>query len=396
MRARILIVAGSLTAWACSDAVAPESPGTFSAVAAGFEHTCGLTQDGEAYCWGRNSESELGAALTDPQYRVPQRVSTLLRFIQIDAGYFHSCGLATDGAAYCWGKNFVGALGVDTAADSDAPIPVDGGLRFKAIALGYLHTCGLTEAGVAYCWGDNTYKQLGRDTAATSARTPVAVAGGHTFSTLSAGSNFTCGIESDGAAYCWGWNVAGMLGSGDTALAIPIPVAVAGGLKFKAIAGGTLHACGVATNGELYCWGMSDWGVLGIGPSIGDHRTPERVVTDRRYTAVSLGATHSCALDLDGALACWGLNDTGQLAATTHGKCIVGSGPDYIPCTLAPIAAAPRHYFHTLTAGEQHTCAVGFDGAAFCWGKNNEGQIGSGSLEQTTAAPARVPDPTTP
>lgn len=101
-----------------------------------------------------------------------------------------------------------------------------GGLLFASLTAGEEHTCGLTSSGAAYCWGFNVYGQLGRgDT--LSASVPVLVAGGLTFISLTAGGGHTCGLESSGAAYCWGDNYSGQLGIGASdALAHTTPVAV--------------------------------------------------------------------------------------------------------------------------------------------------------------------------
>jgi alpha-tubulin suppressor-like RCC1 family protein len=391
MRAGILAVC-LVTVWACSEPLAPDGPGSFAALAAGYQHTCGLQRDGTAYCWGRNSDGQIGTSLTGDHYPLPQVVSTELRFSQIGAGIVHTCALTADGSAYCWGSNFTGVLGHAAVSSSNVPIRVDAGLTFKSIAVGYTHTCALTTDGAAYCWGANDWQQLGYDTSATGVKTPVAVAGGHAFATIAAGYYFNCGIEVEGTAYCWGTNQTGTLGSGDTARASGVPVAVAGGLKFRSIAAGA-SACGVTTNSAVYCWGSSDWGVSGIGPSFWN-RTPQRVPSNKAYAAVSVGALHSCALDVDGALTCWGWDNTDQLGGRAREKCAVGSGPnDYRLCARTPIPVAPGHYFNALSAGAQYNCGLSFDGAALCWGQNDEGQIGNGRVETKTASPSRVPDP---
>ena len=387
MRARTLAVICIVTGWACSEPLAPEPPGSFAALSAGHQHTCGLQRDGTAYCWGRNAEGQIGTTQTDAYYPLPQVVSTELKFSQIAAGYGHTCALTADGVAYCWGSNFSGELGRATVPSSRIPVPVDGGLTFTALAVGQTHSCGLTAAGAAYCWGNNNWGQIGHDTSALRVGVPIAVAGGHMFATIAAGGASTCGIESDGSAYCWGYNDTGALGSGDTARAIGVPVAVAGGLKFKSISAGSLHACGVTTSNGVYCWGQSNDGALGIGRASGNYRTPQRTHSDRSFTTVSVGGQHSCALDLDGALMCWGFDFSDQLGGAARDQC------DGVPCALTPIAAARNHYFQALTTGAAYSCGLAFNGAAFCWGENGDGQIGNGRVEVTTPSPSRVADP---
>ena len=212
----------------------------FSAIVAGPIHSCGLTAGGAAYCWGANGYGQLGDGSTTTPRLIPVAVSGGLTFSALAAGGVfcsgpnpcppgytsHTCGLASDGAAYCWGNNFYGELGDGSTTDRSTPVPVSGGLRFQGLAAGYEHTCGLTNSGAAYCWGRNVYGQLGNGST-TSSSVPVRVAGGLSFSALAAGGYHTCGLASAGAAHCWGSNVYGQLGDGSTTDS-SIPVAVAG------------------------------------------------------------------------------------------------------------------------------------------------------------------------
>jgi alpha-tubulin suppressor-like RCC1 family protein len=394
MRRRALALVCLFPIAACSEPVAPASPGAFAAVAGGFEHTCALLGGGLAYCWGRNTSFQLGTNRTNEHDSLPQQVSAPFPFTKIDAGQYHSCGLVASGAAYCWGIGPDGALGSDTATLTTRPIPVDGGLTFKAITLGQRHTCALTNAGVAYCWGDNILGQVGRDTTAAAISTPVPVAGNQTFSAIAAGDYHTCGIATDGLAYCWGDNIFGALGAADTIRTSKLPVAVAGNHHFRAIDGGNVHTCAVATNGEAWCWGAGGAGQLGNGART-DQFGPVRVTGSRLFGWISVGTNHSCALDIDAVnLYCWGSNGAGQLAGATDETCVYGPGPnDNFPCRSTPVRAAAGHYFEAVSAGGFHTCAIAFGGAAYCWGGNVQGQLGNGEPGVNAAAPVRVPDP---
>ena len=93
----------------------------------------------------------------------------------MSAGAFHTCGVATNGAAYCWGNNFDGQLGTGTGHET-VPTAVAGGLTFASVSTSWFHTCGLTTSGVGYCWGDNVFGQLG-DGRTKQANTPVRVVG---------------------------------------------------------------------------------------------------------------------------------------------------------------------------------------------------------------------------
>jgi len=198
-----------------------------------------------------------------------------IKFIAISAGTQHTCGLAADSTAYCWGKNDLGQLG-NVGPDTTLPVPVPGGFKYRALVVGYQHSCGLLVSGRVSCWGDSTQVQLGDNTLAT-----------FTFTLLSAGAAHTCGLTGNGTAYCWGGDANGQLGSqpaqlctttaGPTACT-PSPTAVSGGLMFVALSAGTQHTCGLTTSQTVYCWGLNNHGQLGSGNFSGS-LTPVRVAS---------------------------------------------------------------------------------------------------------------------
>jgi alpha-tubulin suppressor-like RCC1 family protein len=166
---------------------------TFTAVAMGASHTCGLTSAGAAYCWGLNYQGQLGTTTnngTSNANPTPEAVSGGLSFTAVAMGASHTCGLTSAGVAYCWGYNYQGQLGTTTNNTSFNPNPtpqaVGGGLTLVSLVPGGYHTCGLTSAGVASCWGLNQYGQLGTTTNSGTESpnpSPLAVSGGLTFAT---------------------------------------------------------------------------------------------------------------------------------------------------------------------------------------------------------------------
>ena len=272
--------------------VAPVSV-VFAPVSAGLNDTCGVTTSGAAYCWGNNGQGQLGNGSTTDSY-TPVAVSGGLSFatVSVSSNYYNTCGVTTSGAAYCWGDNVFGQLGNGSTTGpqqclgvpcSTTPVAVSGGLSFATVSAGYNHTCGLTTSGAAYCWGSNGSGDLGNGST-TNSSTPVAVSGGLSFATVSAGYFNTCGVTTSGAAYCWGDNDFGQLGNGSTtgpqqcnsAPCSTTPVAVSGGLSFATVSAGHSHACALTTNGAAYCWGHNFAGDLGNG-STTDSSTPVAV-----------------------------------------------------------------------------------------------------------------------
>lgn len=369
---------------------APATGLDFASVIAGGAHTCGLTTTGTAYCWGNNSNGQLGTGTTASSF-TPVPVAGDLTFTSVSAGALHSCGVATDGAAYCWG--YTPPLGADSATLSTcvsggqclSPVPVAAGLRFSSISAGYWHTCGVTTQGAAYCWGFGDAGRLGADSATTSTwncehhaygwvcLTPVPVSGGLVFASVGAGSSLTCGVTATDALYCWGSNGGGQLGistadgpercpdgEGGVFSCSTVPVAVAGGLSFTDVTALNTSACGLATSGAAYCWGDS-WGA-----------TPVAVAGSHSFTALARGGNqHTCAVSATGAAYCWGGGSNG----------VLGNGT-VVDFSATPVPVSGGLSFQAISASEvssTHTCGMTVDGIAYCWGTNYVGQLGTGT-----------------
>ncbi|UCF19821.1 MAG: hypothetical protein JSU87_18235 [Gemmatimonadota bacterium] len=225
-------------------------------------HTCGVTVNNAAYCWGDNDFGQLGDNSTTPA-NTPQAVSGGISFDMVSGGLDHTCGVSSNGTGYCWGRNSARQLGNGTNTDSSVPVEISGGLVFAEIWAGRFHTCSMTTGSEAYCWGTNGDGQLGDGTNLQSG-VPVLVADSHVWESTVVGANHSCGLETGGVGYCWGDNGDGRLGNGTTTSA-NIPTLISGGLLFSQIMGGRAHTCGVTTVGDAYCWGSNVDGQLGNG-----------------------------------------------------------------------------------------------------------------------------------
>jgi alpha-tubulin suppressor-like RCC1 family protein len=282
---------------------------SFAALSASSFHSCGLALDGKAYCWGDNAYGELGDGNAPVRSPVPVAVlANSLTFSVLAIGASHTCGLAPGGAAYCWGYNRDGELGDGSFDTSSAvPVAVTGGHTFSALSARGVHTCGIASGGTLYCWGSNRNGELGDGTRSSRA-VPTAVPGGLTFSAVSANAAQTCGTTTGGATYCWG-NV-----PLDTVNPKPPdpPTLVGGGRSFVALAGGDWHTCGLVALGTAYCWGSNFSGQLGDG-STTDRSVPVAVSGGLTFSALSGGGAHTCGLTSGGVAYCWGENRSAQV-----------------------------------------------------------------------------------
>ena len=322
---------------------------TYTALVASEVHTCGLAGGGRAYCWGRNASGQLGDGTVETNRLTPVAVSGGLSFTVLAAGSDHTCGLAMGGTAYCWGSNAFGQLGGGTVGTNRlTQVAVSGGRKYTALVAGWGHTCGLAAGGRAYCWGFNAFGQLGDRMSGTGYSSadrlaPVAVSGGLSFTALAAGGAHTCGLVSGGTAYCWGNNQYGQLGDGTTGTGFrsadrTAPVVVSGGLSFTALAGGGVHTCGLLTGGSAYCWGSNASGQLGDGMSGTDRTAPVAVGAGRTFTALAGGFSHTCGLATGETGYCWGSNDSGQLGDGTSGVNGDNSADRTVPVAVIRLA----------------------------------------------------------
>jgi alpha-tubulin suppressor-like RCC1 family protein len=393
--APVLAIAVVVAALGCGeDAQSPTSPAAtpgppptldvvaaqallFSTVSAGGEHTCGVTTDQRAYCWGYGVRGQLGNGTTAFSTLRPTLVSGGLHFAQVSAGLYYTCGITTDDRAYCWGDNQTGQLGDGTTTSRSKPVLVAGGRRFRHIRAGAIHTCAETPFDVAFCWGENFAGQLG-DGTHTNRLTPVRVLGGLRFRRVNAGGDHTCGVTTGDRAYCWGMNALGQLGDGTTTGRLK-PVAVAGGLSFLQVIPGATHTCGVTTENRASCWGEGDDGELGDNAQQSGLRLkPVAVAGTRRFRQVIAGFLHTCGVTTSDVAFCWGANFRGQ------------NGNGTTTASLTPVRVAGGLSFSGVSTGPQepplfvyepanHTCGVTTGHRAYCWGRNLFGQVGDGT-----------------
>ncbi len=259
------------------------------------------------------------------------------------------------------------------------------------IAVGDHHTCAVRTDGTVWCWGDGSKGQLGDGTTGdpTSHRrtTPVRVLRGSSAlrgaTKVAAGGYHSCAVRTDGGVVCWGDDTYGQLGDGQAGSSASRTTAVrvrrgSGYLTgVKRITAGEYHTCAIQSDSHVLCWGQGSEGQLGDGRSgVGHLRTSAiRVRQGNGYLtgvdAIAAGGGHTCAATSDGSAWCWGAGSVGQLGDE-------GSGSGH----LRTSAARVRHGSGFLTrvsgiaAGPFHSCARRIDGTSWCWGWEKYGALG--------------------
>lgn len=360
----------------------------------GAASSCGIATDGKAWCWGANDMGQLGNGnRVDRSF--PGRVAGNYTMTSLSAGLQHTCGIA-GGVVLCWGDNSQGQLGDNSFVSHLVPMPINSSATFTSVSAGTAHTCAIATGGDAYCWGSPSGGLLGDGGQATTGSSPIKVAGGLSFATLSAGVDHTCGITTGGDAYCWGSNAAGRLGDGTVLPASSSPRAVAGGLKFTSISVGEAHTCGIA-GGKAYCWGDPNRGQLGLGAPLVMKNTPQPVAGGLTFVAISAGGYHTCAIASDAKAYCWGDNTTAEIGdSDSPGSTPYKSVPTAVSggLTFSSIAVGggliggDYYYYYSQPGG--HSCGVTTSGVAYCWGSNHRGELGTGSLMAISRAAVKV------
>jgi hypothetical protein len=239
---------------------------------------------------------------------------------------------------------------------------------FVKVSTGDMHTCGLDADGHAFCWGFNVDGELGVDTAVKKWPAPVNVWQGSTrFTDIAAGGQFTCALTATGEAWCWGSNWQGEMGTGAPISYGNLPTRVQqGGVAYTRISAGLGHACALDATGQAWCWGWDNYGETGVGPTP-THRilTPNAVQQGGlAFVRIAAGGNQSCALTSDGHAYCWG-----------EGK-LIGDGTNNPTKTPVATAQPDTVHFSELDAGTGGTCGTVVGSGAWCWGDNSHGALG--------------------
>lgn len=364
---------------------APVQVSSFSAkfLESGYFHTCAISSasgsDNQVFCWGRNNKGQLGIGSTTDQYSPQQITGYGAGAGMISSGGYHTCAVSTDQKLLCWGDHSKGQLGLSSLWSRSgcsegfglnschSPQQVDYN-NYKFVSAGFEHTCAISSTDKLFCWGSNSQGQVGNGSGA-NVTTPTVIQDDLNFQMVSAGYDHTCAITTDGKLYCWGSDQFGKLGNGSSGNS-STPVLIDGTEKYHWVQAGTNATCAMTTQGVLKCWGMDDYNMTLSrsisSKSLQDIYVPQALPAIEAQAYLTSGLHHACSLGRDWQLRCWGYGGQGQLGLGSNSSV---ASPERV---VAPSEAGG---FQQVSAGEEHTCALGLNHRVYCWGKNDKGQV---------------------
>lgn len=242
--------------------------GSIKSISVGSNHTCAIASDDKAYCWGNNYNGQLGWGALGDSYKTPIAVDTSDQLNNktiksLSASGDHTCVIASDNKAYCWGSNSFGQNGIVSGSVNQTPIAVDtsGVLNNKTLSFissSAFHTCTVDNDGKAYCWGNNYWGQLGNGTR-TDSDTPVAVdisgdLNSKSIKYIMAGDNNTCATSTEDKTYCWGPKYSYYTNTDDTAILKPMIISTNNSLPIRSLSSGEGYTCAMLSNKQYQCW----------------------------------------------------------------------------------------------------------------------------------------------
>ncbi|MAK77837.1 MAG: hypothetical protein CL992_00945, partial [Euryarchaeota archaeon] len=343
-------------------------------ISAGAEHTCAVMQDGGLKCWGGNGGGQLGdGTRIDKKLPLNMSLPANRSAVAVAASSAHTCTILDDGSVYCWGTNTDGQVGDGTWTDRLSPtqISLPVGRKGVSIFAGEMHTCAIMDNGGLACWGDNDFGQIGDNTTIDrNTPTRVHLPSNRVVDELSMGAYHTCALLNDSTMHCWGKNDYSQTGSTGSTTPQPSRVQFWTNNTILDIAAGGGHTCALLNDSTVRCWGWNSDGQIG-DDSDNDRTSPREAHLPSGSTPLSVvaGYEHTCAILSDGSMRCWGRGNEGQ----------IGDGSQEDREEPRTVNLPRLRTAEMVVAGKYHTCAVLDDGMMRCWGNGVFGQLGLNS-----------------
>lgn len=342
---------------------------------------CGIQMDDSLWCWGEDTQGQQGdGATVGPQYSPHKIGSASWKFI--DASDNVVCGIQSDDSLWCWGYDGNGQVG-DGGGAVNQTSPVQIGTdtwKFVSAAEANGATCGIKTDDSMWCWGNDSGGQVGNGATTGNQFSPVAVAAGTTWKSVSGLVSSMCGIKTNDSLWCWGADSFGEQGNGAGGSQNAPGAVNDGGATWKYIKGaGHYHYCAIKTDDTLWCWGWNYTGMTGQGTEAGNTTSPAQVSGGGTWLDVGLASASTCGIKSSGKMACFGV-DFGEPLNT-----------------FAPVPVAGGYKWQKIETGgyyyngwDEHACGIRTDGVMMCWGGNEYGQLGDNLAEEIAYSPITV------
>ena len=366
---------------------------TNTTIAAGTYNSCAILENQSMVCWGDNEYGQLGDGTTDGS-AVPIYVNVAANEtpVEVTVGQVTACALMESGNIYCWGSGYYGKMGNGEPWSDDyvntemRQVLLPEGQGGQTVSISGGHICTILDNGDVYCWGRGNQGQLGYGgTSNRNIPAKVNLPGQRSAIAISTGTYMTCAITTDGMGYCWGENDEGQLGNGTTnsRRTTPVEVLFPSGYTPVSISAGDDFSCALMDNRKVMCWGENNDGRLGQGPlATDDETTPVWVSMENSETAhfLDIGTKSACMILDSGETKCWGTNEEGQ----------IGQGDTDLDFYPTPTEVNGNHDFVALSINSDTICAITSDAEGYCWGDNEAGQIGRGSIDTDEPTPGEI------
>jgi cysteine-rich repeat protein len=353
-----------------------------ASIEAGDDHVCTIDLAGQVWCWGDNTQRQLGRGgmdITDSPTPTLVALPGGLTAIDLGLGDDHSCVVLVDGTVACWGDDDNGQLGDGAAGVDNGVATLVPGLPVVVdVQGGQDDACAITELGEVWCWGDNADGQIG-DGTAVDRPTPQLVALPSAAQTIALGDDFACALLLTDQVFCWGEAEDFQLASGDLVDVLsPSEVMGAPAVDLVAIEAGGRGTCVISAANERYCWGFSENGQLGLAPASQLEPVPvsfsgplRELVLD---SAEEFGVT--CGVLLDGTVECTG---DGTLVASLGGSPAAGYFEPISYHLTMPTVLPFASDVQDLDMGDSFACVATTTNVQ-CWGDNSQRQLGQGGV----------------
>lgn len=338
-----------------------------------------MKNDNSVQCWGKNDLGQLGDGTTTDSLTPVVVTGGVANAIKLTAGTDHFCALLSDQTAKCWGYGGFRQTGPSGSMATSTPVDL-GLVGINSLSTGTFHTCATLTNNETYCIGRNRNGQVGDGNRGETVYTPSLVAG-LSSTQVAAGESHSCALLTDQTVKCWGSNGEAILGYGG-GQTMSYAQSVPGISTATQVVSGDYHTCVLLSDQTIWCWGMGEYGQLGNGYADSNYATstPQQVVGINTATQVTGAGYGTCALLADNTVWCWGDQQYGKL-----GNGSSGWGNQSTPVQVNSITDAIQ-----ISGGYDHRCALLNGGGVKCWGRNDGGQLGTGSSNSHSANPVDV------